>query len=144
MAERIAGIGTEAVQKATGRSWQQWQARGLRVVQQEADGFAASASKTFDVPLKKLYAAWSDTKARAKWLREHGFTVRKATANKSMRITWVDGKTHVDVNFYDKGPGKSQVAVQHTQLDSAQDVEKAKASWKRALGELGEWLAKQG
>ncbi len=62
--------------------------------------------------------------------------MRKATANKSMRITWSDGKTHVDANFYDRGRGKSQVSVQHSKLTSAKLSEKMKTFWRGRLAEL--------
>lgn len=110
------------------------QERGLREVHQTADGYAASASKTFAIPLGILYKHWSDEKLRSKWLKGK-FEVRKETANKSMRIKWGDG-TSVDVYFYEKGDSKSQVAVQHSKLASAGHVEKIKSHWKAALGRL--------
>jgi len=117
------------------------QARGLREKYQSCDGdFSASSSKTVAAPLSKLFAAWENEKARARWMPDPGFTVRKATAKKSMRITWVDGKTNVEVNFYAKGAGKSMAAVQHSNLKDAKDVERKKAYWSRALGTLKERL----
>jgi hypothetical protein len=116
------------------------QARGLRQKNQACDGvFQASASKTVGVPLAELYAAWQDGRRRRRWLPEDGFTVRKATANKSLRITWVDGKTSVEVMFYAKGDAKSQVAVQHRKLPGAAAV-KAKAFWAGALDRLKQYL----
>jgi uncharacterized protein YndB with AHSA1/START domain len=112
------------------------QARGLREKYQKADGYAVSRSKTVGVPVRELFEAWSDAKTRRRWLDATSLVVRKATAPKSMRITWVDGKTSVEVNFYPKGAGKSRVSVQHTKLADAKDVEKKRAYWNERLEKL--------
>ena len=110
------------------------QERGLRKKYQSAGGYSVSASRTIDVPLASLYSKWSDSALRSKWLNEK-ILVRRQTKNKSMRITWPDS-TSVEVYFYRKGPGKSQVAVQHSKLARAKDVERVRASWKAALDRL--------
>ena len=73
---------------------------------------------------------------RARWLPDPQFTVRKATPGKSMRITWVDGRTSVEANFYAKGLGRSQVAVQHNKLPDAAAGKRMKAYWAEALEQL--------
>ena len=117
------------------------QARGLRVKHQKCDGeFSASASKTVAAPVAALFAAWTDPKLRAKWLAGgKGLTVRKATENKSLRITWPDG-TNVDVNLFAKGTAKSQVAVEHGKLDGVADVPRVKEYWAEALAKLQKLL----
>jgi hypothetical protein len=112
------------------------QARGLRAKNEDARGFRVSSSRTVGVPVKTLFQAWKDPKKRAAWLADHRFTVRRATAPRSMRITWVDGKTNVDVGFVSKGAGKSAVAVEHGKLAARKDVAKMRAYWAKALGEL--------
>lgn len=114
------------------------QERGLRVKHQKCDGeYSASSSKTIAVPIAALYRAWDDLKTRAKWLPEAAkMIVRKATKNKSMRITWADGTTNVDVNFVAKGPAKSQVAVEHRRLADIKDVARRKEFWAAALANL--------
>lgn len=112
------------------------QERGKRERHQTPGGYQLGASKTVDVPLAALYAAWEDPEVRARWLPDAGFTVRKATAGKSMRVTWVDGRTNVDVNFYPKGEGKSQVNLQHGKLEDAAAVERMRAYWRTALDRL--------
>ena len=109
-------------------------ARGLREKYQQARGYSASASRTFAVPLDSLYRQWADEKVRSKWLKEK-IVVRMATAGKSMRITWPDG-TSVEVYFQSKGEQKSQVAIQHTKLAGAKDVERMKKHWRGALDRL--------
>jgi uncharacterized protein YndB with AHSA1/START domain len=114
------------------------QARGLRVKNQGCAGdFAANASKTIAVPVARLYKSWSDVELLARWLPDATkMTVRKATLNKSMRITWIDGRSSVEVYFWIKGEAKSQVAVQHSKLESPKDVARWKAYWAEALLKL--------
>jgi hypothetical protein len=112
------------------------QAKGLRARNQMKTGWRVSSSKTVDVPVRSLFGAWKDPRKRATWLKDHRFTVRKATAPKSMRITWVDGKTSIEANFYAKGAKKSMVALQHDKLAGKKDVEKMRAYWSKALGKM--------
>lgn len=118
------------------------QERGLRVKHQLCSGeFSASASKTVAVPIDVLFKNWNDSTLRARWLPDSAkLTVRKANLNKSMRITRPDG-TSVEVNFWDKGPGKSQAALEHRKLESLEDVARLKAYWTSALAKLQEILA---
>lgn len=109
-------------------------ARGLREKYQQAGGYSASASRTFAVSLDTLYRHWAEEKLRGRWLEEK-LVVRKATAGKSMRITWPDD-TSVEVYFQGKGEQKSQVAVQHAKLAEAKDVEQMKKRWRAALDRL--------
>jgi uncharacterized protein YndB with AHSA1/START domain len=102
---------------------------------QRPDGYEVSATKTVDAPMKELFAAWKDPRRRARWL-EDPVTVRKATPYKSMRVTWSDGKTILAIGFYRTPGGKSQVAVQHGKLKSAQEARRVKAHWARALERL--------
>jgi hypothetical protein len=119
------------------------QARGLRQIHQKPDAYEISASKTVAAPLPALFRAWSDSRARKAWLRDPDFTVRKATANKSMRITWVDGKTSVSANFYAKGAGKSQVALQHGKLASPAAASRMKSYWAGQLERLDSVIGRE-
>jgi uncharacterized protein YndB with AHSA1/START domain len=115
------------------------QERGLRDRHQKADGYAVSARKTIAVPVERLFAAWHDAKLRKRWLKE-AITIRKATAPKSLRITWADGVTNVEVNLYPKGEAKSQITVQHSKLGNAAEAAKMKAFWAGKLERLQELL----
>src|SRR5262245_18367923 len=79
------------------------QARGLREKHQMRDGHQVSRSKTLTVPVGAAFSAWQDPKHRQRWLADPAFTLRTAIANKSLRITWIDGHTCVEVMFYPKG-----------------------------------------
>jgi hypothetical protein len=173
---RLAGVGTEAVLRATGRAWDEWltvldragakalphkeialllsrkfsvpdwwsqmvtvgyeQARGLRVVNQNTQGFAASASRTVATSLDALFQAWSDPRLRERWLPDAPVEVRRSTDGKSMRLAWTKGDSSVEVGFFAKGDAKSMVAVQHGKLAKAADVKRQKAYWGDALERL--------
>lgn len=111
-------------------------ARGMRKIHETTSGFHAGRSITLSAPIGKVFDAWQDLSARRRWLKDPNFTVRKASVNKSMRITWVDGKTNVEAMFYSKGPKKSLVTVDITKLSNAKAVEQWKSYWGDALGKL--------
>ena len=128
--------------------WQQMvtvtyeQARGLRDKHQKPAGYQISVSRTVNAPLGKLYRAFANAKTRSSWLPEDGLVVRTATTDKSMRVTWNDKKTSLEVNFYAKGPDKSQVVVQHSKLQDAKSSAKMKTYWGKALDRLRAALEK--
>ena len=116
------------------------QARGLREKHQRPEGYGISVSRVIDVPLSALYQSWAEAKQRDKWLKVKGIEIRKATANKSMLITWSDKKTSLEVNFYAKGKSKSQVVVQHSKLKDAKVAEKMKGYWAKTLGGMKAYM----
>lgn len=115
--------------------------KGLREIgQRRGGGYEANKSKTVAVPISNLYRAWRDKRSRDRWLGEVELTVRKATPERSMRITWEDG-TSVELWFTAKGEEKSNVAVQHVGLATKQDAEARKVYWGEQLMALAEFLA---
>ncbi len=116
------------------------QARGLRQKHQKSDGFAVSVSKTINTPVSALFKAWEDDSERARWFPRRKILIRKATPDKSLRITWSDGKSSVEVYFNSKGDAKSQVTCQHTKLSGQEEVERMRAFWSKALQSLKETL----
>jgi uncharacterized protein YndB with AHSA1/START domain len=173
---KLAGVGNDAVHRATGKGWDEWlrildragarkmshkeialhlsrrcdvpdwwsqmvtvgyeQARGLRDVYQHADGYAANASRTIDVSVDRLYGAWNDPRARARWLPKAPVEVRRAVEGKSLRMAWRTGGSSVVVNFSNKGTGKSAVHVEQRKLASTAAVTRQKTYWSAALGRL--------
>ncbi len=114
--------------------------KGLRALGQRRDGsFEANKSRTYPVPLVRLYRAWHDARTRARWIPGVDLMVRAATRGKSMRITWPD-RTSVVVGFTSKGPGKSQVALAHGNLPDRAAAARMKQYWTERLGALGEVL----
>ena len=113
--------------------------RGLRAIGQRRDGgFEANKSKTFRVPVERLYEAFADARQRAKWLPEK-VGVRSKNANKAMRIAWEDD-TPVVLGFYSKAADKSSVAVQHSKLPDKAAADRMKALWTERLNALAELL----
>ncbi len=112
------------------------QERGMREKHQRPEGFQISVSRTIAAPLTKLFRAFANEKQRTAWLGEEGLVVRKSTANKTMRVTWNDGKTSLEIYFLPKDDNKSQVVVQHSKLPDAKSSARMKTYWANALDRL--------
>lgn len=114
--------------------------KGLRAVGQRRGGsFEAGKSRTFAVPVARLFAAWHDPAQRRRWLDVEP-VVRTAQEDRSLRMTWPDG-TSVLVWFVAKGGAKAVVAITHEKLPGRAAVERAKAWWARRLDRLAAHLA---
>jgi hypothetical protein len=129
--------------------WTQWvttgyeRIKGLRDIgQRRGGGYEANKSKVIAVPLGRLYRAFRDTRVRRRWLGTATFTVRTATPEKSIRVTWSDG-TPVQLFFESKGAAKSQIVVQHGGLPDKAAAERMKAYWGERLTALHEQLTRR-
>lgn len=117
--------------------------KGLRARGQRRDGsYEASKSRTFDVPVRKLFDAWAKAPVRRRWLDGAEVKVRTATPPKSMRIGWADGGI-VAVWFESKGKSKSVVALAHTKLPDKETADRLKKYWTDRLDALGEVLSER-
>jgi len=115
--------------------------KGLRERGQRRDGtYEANKSRTYNVPVSRLFDAWLDARRRGRWLDGGVGRVRTHTKNKSMRL---DGQDHsiVAVGFLSKGPSKSAVAIQHTKLRDRETASQLKQYWSERLDALGSLLA---
>ena len=102
--------------------------RGLRDKgQRRGGGYEATKSRTFAVPVRKLFAAFSKFAS--------DFDVRSRTPDKRMRIAWDDG-TFVEVLFTSKADKKSAIALTHSKLPDKPAAEKMKAWWGERLNAL--------
>jgi hypothetical protein len=77
---------------------------------------------------------------RDKWLSKPNMNIRNATPGKSMRATWVDEETTLNVYFYNKGKDKSQVSVQHLKLKDSREAERMKKYWNLNLSKMKKYL----
>jgi hypothetical protein len=112
-------------------------ARGLRPAHGGRDGlFSVSASKTLDVPVERLFQAFTDEGLRERWLPGGELRERTSQPGKSARFDWGDGQTRVIAGFYPKGDGRSQVAVAHERLGDADAAEEMKQFWRERLTAL--------
>lgn len=110
--------------------------KGLRAVGQRRDGgFEVTKSKVFAVPLGRLYRAFRDPRTRGRWLPGVKFTIRTATPNKSMRVTWPDG-TSVELYFTTKGATKSHVQIEHRRLADRAAAAQVRGDWAERLATL--------
>jgi len=115
--------------------------KGLRARGQRLDGTSeASKSRTFNVPVTKLFEAWADASVRSRWLNGESVKVRTATAPKSMRLNSTDGGI-IAVWFIPKGKSKSSVALAHAKLPDRATADRLKRYWSERLDALGEVLS---
>lgn len=112
-------------------------ARGLRPAHGGRDGlFSVSASKTVDVPVERLFEAFTDGSVRERWLPGGGLRERTSQPGKSARFDWDDGPTRVNAGFYPKGDARSQVAVAHERIADPETAEEMKRHWRERLTAL--------
>jgi uncharacterized protein YndB with AHSA1/START domain len=112
-------------------------ARGLRPVGGQRDGtFTISASKTVGVPLERLYEIFMDPAQRQGWLPGVTLGERTSQPGRSARFDVGDDGSRIVVGFTAKGDGRSQVALTHERLPSAEVAEAARATWRESLSAL--------
>lgn len=125
--------------------WQQMitvtyeQARGKRLLHQRPDGYQISKSRTIKANVDSVFNAWEDLNKREKWLSDPKITIRKSTQNRTLRITWIDGATSLDVSFYPKGENV-QVSLNHSKLPDSDKAEEMKTYWALQLEHLANFL----
>lgn len=126
--------------------WQQMIAVGYESLRGKSDkppavdGFQINSSCLLDAPITRVFRLWNDAGERARWLADDRFIVRGATADKVIRARWGKGNSHVAVSFNEKS-GRTEVSVEHLQIESRGAAEQMKAYWAKKLGLLDEVLA---
>ena len=114
--------------------------RGLRDRgQRRGGGYEATKSRTYNVPIEKLFDAFAIARTRRRWLPVK-ITVRSATPRKYMRLAWEDGAP-VQVGFLSKGAAKSAVAVAHQKLPDRSAADAMKKVWSEHFDRLGQLLS---
>ena len=115
--------------------------KGLRDLGQRRGGhYDANKSKTFPVPVSRLFRAFTVARTRNRWLPGIEWAVRTSQRDKSIRVDWPDG-TRVQFYFTAKGDQKSSVAIQQGGLGSKEDVARSKEAWAERLTALAGVLA---
>jgi hypothetical protein len=126
--------------------WQQMIAVGYESLRGKSDkppavdGFQINSTCLLDAPVNRVFRLWNDAGERARWLADDRFIVRGATADKVIRARWGKGNSHVAVSFNEKS-GRTEVSVEHLQIESRGAAEQMKAYWAKKLGLLDEALA---
>ncbi len=115
--------------------------RGIRKKHERPEGFEISVSKTIARPVSVLYRAWTNKSSRARRLAKTPLTIRKATPQRSLRITWSDNTTTVTVNFHSKLSDRCTMVVQHGRLPNARAAARMKVYWSKAFESLQQHVA---
>lgn len=118
------------------------QEKGYRKIHQMKEGFQISKSRTFNFDVADIYKSWTNKRSRNVWLKDPEIEIRKANENKSLRITWSDKESDLDVYFYPKENGKTQLVVNHKNLKSPKDAERMKKYWAENIDNLKNYLSK--
>jgi hypothetical protein len=126
--------------------WQQMIAVGYESLRSKSDkppssdGFHIASSCTLDAPLPRVFRLWNDSSERARWLADDRFVVRATKADKVIRARWGKGTSHVAVSFAERA-GRTEVSVEHHQIESRSAAEQMKAYWEKKLGLLDRALS---
>jgi hypothetical protein len=118
-------------------------ARGMRALHERPDGFSMNASKTFPVPVERLFEAFVEQDERERWLEAVDLYNRTSQPHKSARFDVLPGETRLAVTFVAKGPEKSAAQLQQERLTSAEEVARWKALWKEQLARLASCLGEE-
>ena len=110
--------------------------RGMRDYYQQGRDYTASASKTVNVPIEKLFDAFADDAARDRWIAGRPLRVRTARPHRSIRFDVDDGAGRVIADFTAKSDAKSMVAIQHERLPDRAATDAAKRWWTERLAAL--------
>jgi uncharacterized protein YndB with AHSA1/START domain len=116
-------------------------ARGMRTLHERPDGFSMNASKTFPVPLERLFSALVEEDERAHWLDGIELRLRTSHPNRSARFDVLPADKRLAVNFLARGDAKAAVQFQMERLSQAEDVTTWKATWKSQLDRLAEYVS---
>ena len=108
----------------------------MRKVHEHLDGYSVSSSRTFGVPVERLYRAFADDAERAEWLEPELINVRTFSENKVWRCEIVEDKSRVEVRFTVKSPEKTSIAIEHAKLPAEDDVTTWRAFWKARWDKL--------
>ena len=121
------------------------------------EGYFICSTKTIAAPPADVFKAWSTGAELSKWfgsgtkadVKDGGSfqnkdgdkgTFLRVRQNKDIRMTFenagLSGPTQVDVQFQDKGKGKTGLLVNHTRIQSRADADGLRAAWGEALEQL--------
>ena len=118
------------------------------------EGYFVCATKTIAAPPADVYRSWSNSAELSKWfgpstkadVKDGGTFENKdgekgkflrVRENKDIRMTFEDknstAPTQVDVQFQDKGKGKTGLLVNHTRIQTREEADGLRAAWAEAL-----------
>lgn len=106
-------------------------------------GFSVNAHKTIAASPARIFAAWTDSRRRGRWLAGVELTIHERTPPRLVRLTCGDDDTDIAVMITSKGRARCVVAVRHTRLESADLVVERRHCWKEMLVHLKHYLESQ-
>jgi hypothetical protein len=113
------------------------QKHGLREVYETCTGdFSSSVSRTFACGVGEIYLAWKNPNTRASWLKGDSLEVSSGQPNKTLRGAWDGNTSRLEIRFYPKGAGKTQVVVDHMKMDTSKQAIAMKTFWSENLDRL--------
>jgi len=110
--------------------------RGLRKVNQQADGFLVAVSKTVPGTVSSLQKKWQEILASKAVLEKKLVHIPSKTKRAMIRYNADVGR--VVVSFLDQGKGKAQIIVESVKLPNKRTVEPVRAFWKKVLDDAFE------
>ncbi|HKO98423.1 MAG TPA: SRPBCC domain-containing protein [Pyrinomonadaceae bacterium] len=121
------------------------------------EGYFVCSTKTIAAPPAEVFKAWSNGATLSKWFGDDtkaevkdGGTLEskdgdkgkflRVRENKDIRMTFENknfsAPTQVDVQFQDKGKGKTGLLVNHTRIQTREEADGLRAAWAQALDQL--------
>ncbi len=121
------------------------------------EGYFVCATKTVAAPPADVFKAWSSGAELNKWfgsgskaeVKDGGTfenkdgdkgTFLRVRQNKDLRLTFenpgLSAATQVDVQFQDKGKGKTGLLVNHTRIQTRAEADGLRAAWAQVLDQL--------
>ena len=121
------------------------------------EGYFICSTKTIAAPPADVFKAWSSGTELSKWfggstkadVKDGGTfqnkdgdkgTFLRVRENKDLRMTFETGGTsapsQVDVQFQDKGKGKTGLLVNHSRIQTREEADGLRAAWAQALDQL--------
>ncbi|MEP7273578.1 MAG: SRPBCC domain-containing protein, partial [Acidobacteriota bacterium] len=121
------------------------------------EGYFICSTKTIAATPAEVYAAWASGDGLSKWFGpatradvtdggsfenkdgDHG-TYLRVRLNKDLRLTFENPQfsapSQVDVQFQDKGKGKTGLLVNHARIQTRAEADAARTAWADALDRL--------
>ena len=90
-------------------------------------------SRTYSASPARLFKAWADEDLRRRWLPGHPIFIRKANPDLSMRISWSDNSSNVNLNLVESGSGQCLLELRHSKLTGQREAAYLRAFWAEAL-----------
>ena len=121
------------------------------------EGYFICSTKTIAAAPEEIFQAWANGDALSKWLgpstqasvKDGGAyqnkdgdrgTFLRVRSNKDIRMTFENpafsAPTQVDVQFQDKGKGKTGILLNHTRIQTRAEADALRTAWADALDRL--------